>query len=469
MNILIDNNLSNPYFITSLVLAIVISTLVVFICLVFNFYHQKHIKTHSIYIYLDGGSYQNSKESLVLKAKTGKEIYLGDIKPTKEGFIFNGFNVYRNYVSSTINEAGIIKESITSEIMDGLDKTVIIMPNYDLYFVAKYSPLINTSLSGLKQINYYPNLITYEDIISEIMHLNNSDDFPIKINIYTIVKDENLALIYKNETIMMIIKSLNGVNKLYFRTQNNLDNYLIDSNFQEEDLNDAYNWFSFVVNSKTKMSLILNIFKEIYNELDDNFKTSKVELNLLLSSLSGLADPIFDRECFILKNDLQNKKEVNEEENLEKVEPKANKVEQKVINADGEEFMVSNLTILEEKELQIKKSPLNYKRVDLIEFLENNYKNKFEIIKKDAINRPIILKYNDISFALIYENRFGLVRIILRLSSDDFEKLKVGHENFNFSPFPKNDTWYQLYLDNSFTDKQQILDIFNSSLKEVSK
>jgi len=70
---------------------------------------------------------------------------------------------------------------------------------------------------------------------------------------------------------------------------------------------------------------------------------------------------------------------------------------------------------------------------------------------------------------LIYENRFGLVRIILRLSSDDFEKLKVGHENFNFSPFPKNDTWYQLYLDNSFTDKQQILDIFNSSLKEVSK
>ena len=64
---------------------------------------------------------------------------------------------------------------------------------------------------------------------------------------------------------------------------------------------------------------------------------------------------------------------------------------------------------------------------------------------------------------MVYENRFGLVRIILRLDAETATKVKENHESLKVSRFPIGPFWYQFYFDDSFYKKSEVKWIFERS------
>ena len=543
------------------------------------------LKTHSIYINLDEGIFQGSDEELILKTKAENEVDISAIQPFKEGYKFNGFNIYKRYVSSKITDQGVEKTTITTEELDGDSKDFIIMPDYDLYMVAKYSPLADRKVQALKNITYYSDFLTFDDLVSEIMHLNeDKEEYPEPIFIKKSIKHENILFIFKRDTIIAMLHRANGLTKVFLRTSDDLEEKMLNSFYQAEDINDCYNWYSFVIIYNTKLSRFIRSFKNTYDEIDVNDPTSEVEFKLICSSMTDFSDPIVDRAQylvdlyekekhsknvpeFVSKREIPSnfkvnfetkvnsvredslppdlgeteavkepakaeakegeqkektvekvpvekvKEEVKEEEEkadekpVEYVENTVDKVEEekaveevveeektpeetpeeavkpepveevtkeekvvkkapeqvketeKVVEGDTREKVP--LTKLEEQEKDIPLSPLKLNRVQFVELVTRDFKEEEKEIKIPEIPKfPITVKNNGKVYALVYENSFGLVRVVVRINKDVFCEHCEEHKLFTKAKFPIGKDWYQFYLDDSFNSEHQLKEIF---------
>jgi hypothetical protein len=280
--------------------ATVILLLVYFI--VFHRYKNSRLKEHNLTINLDGGLFQGSKEEVVFKAKLGQEIDINRIRPVKEGYSFNGFNVYKKFVSSTIREEGLTKSMVTSEELDGVDKSVILMPDYDLYLVAKYSPLSNLQPTGLKDDYYYPDFMNSDDVLADLKHLNfDKANFPFKINFRRSPKVPNMVFVFKDKTLCAMIYPYKCVTKVFLRTSESAEGKLLTPFYESEDINDAMNWYSFVVIYNTKPQRFIRSFKDSYDDVDETLPTTEIEFNLIVGSLSDFADPVLDRAVLLVE------------------------------------------------------------------------------------------------------------------------------------------------------------------------
>ena len=515
------------------------------------------LKKHSIYINLDGGIYQGSDEELIFKTKTDNEVDISRIAPFKEGYMFNGFNVYKRYISSKITDRGIEKTTITTEELDGESKDFIIMPDYDLYLVAKYSPLSDRKIEELSVLPYYSDFLNFEDLVSEIMHLNeDKENYPEPIVIKKSAKHKDVLFIFKKETIVCILYRINGLTKVFLRTLDDLDEKMLNSFYQAEDINDSYNWYSFVIIYNTKLSRFIRSFKSTYDGIDADDPTSQVEFNLICNSVTQFSDPIVDRAQFLVnlyeekkneenppefvnKRELPNNFKINlvkkkddkkkvlpnepiqEFEVVGKVEPKEEKVkveeekketevqevsynisadEQKditvnrseeaeevkpivepqedfidiqpapVISSDDEDDKKPSLTKLEMQELSIESSNLLLDREQFVDLVTSDFaKDERQVSKPEIAKFPITIKNNGKVYCLVFENSFGLVRVVIRIDKKTFEDNFANHLSFTKARFPIGKDWYQFYLDRSFQSEDELKKIVKLVKDNVSK
>ena len=515
------------------------------------------LKKHSIYINLDGGIYQGSDEELIFKTKTDNEVDISRIAPFKEGYMFNGFNVYKRYISSKITDRGIEKTTITTEELDGESKDFIIMPDYDLYLVAKYSPLSDRKIEELSVLPYYSDFLNFEDLVSEIMHLNeDKENYPEPIVIKKSAKHKDVLFIFKKETIVCILYRINGLTKVFLRTLDDLDEKMLNSFYQAEDINDSYNWYSFVIIYNTKLPRFIRSFKSTYDGIDADDPTSQVEFNLICNSVTQFSDPIVDRAQFLVnlyeekkneenppefvnKRELPNNFKINlvkkkddkkkvlpnepiqEFEVVGKVEPKEEKVkveeekketevqevsynisadEQKditvnrseeaeevkpivepqedfidiqpapVISSDDEDDKKPSLTKLEMQELSIESSNLLLDREQFVDLVTSDFaKDERQVSKPEIAKFPITIKNNGKVYCLVFENSFGLVRVVIRIDKKTFEDNFANHLSFTKARFPIGKDWYQFYLDRSFQSEDELKKIVKLVKDNVSK
>lgn len=280
------------------------ATIVIIIIYAIVFFHlrSKRLKTHEVRIDLNGGIFQGSDEELLLKGAMGTEIDITRIRPVKEGYRFNGFNVYKKYVSSVIKEEGLSKSMVTKEELDGMDKSIIVMPDYDLTLVAKYSPLDTQPAVGLSTDIYYPDFLSFEDLVSELKHLNDDKvNWPDTINFKRSSSVSRALFIFRKDTICAILYPYKGVTKVFLRTSDATEEKLLTPFYQTEDINDAMNWYSFVVIYNTKPSRFIRTFKDAYDGIDASLPTTEIEFQLITSSFSNLADPVLDRAVLIVQ------------------------------------------------------------------------------------------------------------------------------------------------------------------------
>jgi len=580
--------------------------LLVIFFIVVRLIRSHQLKTHSIYINLDEGIFQGSDEELILKTKAENEVNISNIQPFKEGYKFNGFNIYKRYISSKITDQGVEKTTITTEELDGDSKDFIIMPDYDLYMVAKYSPLADRKVQALKNITYYSDFLTFDDLVSEIMHLNeDKENYPEPILIKKSIKHENILFIFKRDTIIAMLHRVNGLTKVFLRTSDDLDEKMLNSFYQAEDINDCYNWYSFVIIYNTKLSRFIRSFKNTYDEIDVTDPTSEVEFKLICSSMTDFSDPIVDRAQYLvdlyekekhskdvpefvskreipsnfkvnfetkansvkdyslppdadeiddiadeindikeptqekskendheatigeeapeedakeeknaaeepveyveeIKGDVKEEKpeetvkevvkeavkEAVEEEVPEVVEEEKKAVEEtlkevvqevvkeKPVEAIMPEKVVETklkdssadisdnrkkipLTKLEEEEKDIPLSKLKLNRVEFVQLVTRDFEEQEREIKIPEIPKfPITIKNKGKVYALVYENSFGLVRVVVRINKDVFCEHCGEHKLFTKAKFPIGKDWYQFYLDDSFASEYQLKEIF---------
>ena len=517
------------------------------------------LKKHSIYINLDGGIYQGSDEELIFKTKTDTEVDISRIAPFKEGYMFNGFNVYKRYISSKITDRGIEKTTITTEELDGESKDFIIMPDYDLYLVAKYSPLSDRKIEELSVLPYYSDFLNFEDLVSEIMHLNeDKENYPEPIVIKKSAKHKDVLFVFKNETIICMLYRINGLTKVFLRTLDDLEEKMLNSFYQAEDINDSYNWYSFVIIYNTKLSRFIRSFKSTYDEIDADDPTSQVEFNLICNSVTEFSDPIVDRAQFLVnlyeekkkeenppefvnKRELPNNFKINlvkkkeekgktppnepikEFEIVGKVEPKEvkpkvveeekekeeevqevsyniNAEEQKditvakseeveevkpivepkedfadvqptaFVSTDAEDDKKPTLTKLEMQELSIESSNLLLNREQFVDLVTSDFaKDERQISKPEIAKFPITIKNNGKVYCLVFENSFGLVRVVIRIDKKTFEDNFANHLSFTKARFPIGKDWYQFYLDRSFESEEELKKIVKLVKDNVSK
>jgi len=465
--ILTDNQdtISLQAFIYSFVFTII--GIILIIVIAFAIYRNKKVKTHKIYIVLDGGFFQNSDSDFILTYKNGSEVDLRNIIPYKQGYVFNGFNVYKRYISSKITDEGIERRLICNEIMDGKDKNVFLMPDYDLYLVCIYSPNFSSSFETLNKLNYYPFMLTINDLISEVEHFNYDKKlFPQKINIYNDEKNTSYYYFFKEEALFMIIYEYKGICKVYLRSSEEINSLLFESTFQKEDINDIYFWYSYVVNYDIKIERFINLATKAYNDVENDI-TSQAEFNLIISSIKKYADPILDRSLLLLKeyeNDIN--KEVVPEYVTKRLNPYAYEKqsnEEETVEIDGQVYYMNDLTKQEKKEINIKKSSLKLSRKELISKIKSKY--EVEILNEDKIYLPCSVYFNNESKVLIFENRFGLLRLILKIEEKDYETIKESHYRISPSNFPKGGMWYTLYLDETFSSLEELYNCLDTALK----
>jgi hypothetical protein len=292
----------SPWGIFSVGLGTATIIILIIYLVVFINYRNKKLKVHELRINFDGGVFQGSKEELVFKAKLGADIDISRIRPAKDGFSFNGYNVYKRFVSSTIKDDGISKSLVTSEELDGIDKNVIIMPDYDLYLVAKYSELGDRQPVGLKDEYYYSDYLSFEDLVSDLKHLNfDKENYPDKINLRHSDKAPGFVFVFRDKTICAIIQPYKCISKVYLRTSDFADSKLLTPFYQSEDINDAMNWYSFAVIYNTKPERFIRSFKDSYDDADVSLPTTDIEFDLILGSLSSFADPVMDRAVLLVE------------------------------------------------------------------------------------------------------------------------------------------------------------------------
>lgn len=556
-------NLDN-WALIAIVCAALIVVVIIITCVSLFVNRKSKLHTVKITIDLDGGKYNDDSKNLVLEAKVGAALNLAVIQPNKEGYEFNGFNFYKADINHELTKEGQSEILSSDEIMDGSPKDVIKVPPYDLYLVAKYSPSNSLRFKGLKEDTYFSSFLTFEDLISEVKHLNeDKENYPVPIRIKKHSDHLDKVFIFKDNTIFAILQNYHGISKVYLRTHaKDVKPLLLNDFYQEEDINDSCNWYSFVVIYNTKMSRFINHIKQAYDEADVLLLTSKTEFNLIINSLSRFADPILDRALLLVKRHLeegeekeeQTKEEVKVETpvlEVEKVEEKTveekketktlseidldlnikstraednpsdyeiegpkEEVKESVtkvevveevleeaeeIQTDGideiehivdrelteEELMdnilstradieeddidLTSLTEDEKKEIKIKKSPLRYNRKKLINLIMSHAPDYVVLRKKEQLNQPYSLKVDNRSYAMIYENRFGLLRCVVKLENNYAKIIAKRHINFHKAKFPIGANWFEFYFDNSFTSKSEVLDIFTQSRLFVRK
>lgn len=507
------------------------------------------LKKHSIYINLDGGIYQGSDEELIFKAKTDTEVDISRINPFKEGYKFNGFNVYKRYISSRITDKGIEKTTITTEELDGESKDFIIMPDYDLYLVAKYSPLSNRKIHELSVLPYYSDFLNYEDIISEIMHLNeDKENYPEPIVIKKSLKHKDILFVFKKDTIICMLYRINGLTKVFLRTLDDLEEKMLNSFYQAEDINDSYNWYSFVIIYNTKLSRFVRSFKNTYDAIDADDPTTQVEFNLICNSISEFSDPIVDRAQFLVNlyeekrngenppefvnnrelpnnfkvnlvkkkggkkkkvapakpikefevvgkveskeneiNILEDKKEeikdkdiaVNKEEDAQNSEAVLGDIDEELVdvepipvdsNEEEEQDKKPKLTKLEMQELSIEASKLLLDRDQFVDLVTSDFpKEERQVSKPEIAKFPITIKNKGKVYCLVYENSFGLVRVVIRIDKKTFEDTFAKHLSFTKARFPIGKDWYQFYLDRSFESEDELKKIIKLVKDNVDK
>lgn len=452
-----------------IVIGVSFGVILILICcvVIFYFYRKKRIKTHTIHIILDGGIYQGSSKDLLLTAKTGTDIVLKDIVPSKDGYLFTGFNIYRRYVASTISQNGIKKQTIVSEILDGQDKSIFTVPNYDVYLIAKYSPVVDSSALELNSQVYYPSFLNVDDLLAEVKHFNyDRESYPDKINVYMDLKNPGFYYFFRNENIFMMFKEYKGLVKVYLRTSSPLEIFT-DPFFQKEEINDAYEWYSFIVMYNTKLTRFINLASYAYNQISGKDVTSKVEMSLIIYSIVKYADPVLDRALLITKkyvSDLENNlvdELPNYVTNRQLIDFKNTSVEnlKQVVDADGEIYNIEDELSEEEKEeIKIKKTPLKLSKDQLSNLISEKF-NFVEVIKRKQTNQPYSFVQNGKVNLMIFENRFKLVRLVLKLSKDEYDEVKNQHSNISKAKFPVTGSWYNLYLDNSFVSEEELLNI----------
>lgn len=561
----------SPWQLVSLGLGLATVVLIVAYILVASNYRSRRLKTHSMYINLEGGSFQGSDEKLIFTAKLGKEIDIARIKPVKDGFHFNGFNVYKRYISSKISDKGIARSTMTEEELDGENKDVIEMPDYDLYLVAKYSPIDTKASLGLKEDKYYPDYICLEDVIANLKHLNDDKAaYPVRIKFCHYSLKPEMVFVFKKDTILAMIQPFGAITKVFLRTSKKLDELLLNPFYQAEDINDSLNWYSFVIVYNTKPSRIIRSFKESYDDIESSEPTSEIEFGLICGSLSEFADPIVDRAKYIVdqyekdkslpnlpdyvsirdfptdfeiklahkphekeektsdeftigerpntavettnaatdtndsdaephqanvtpaaeaKTDVDknatDEGKIKEENNKEaealikkepetkdekaegKIEEKANDIvqnDESSKDADKEEPASADQKAIQEYEAKIVKAPLGYNRSKLVGFITANCDSDAALISRGkTFNRPWSLKIVNKTYAMIYENNAGLVRIVLRLDPQVAALLKEKHSSFVNAKFPAGPEWFMFYLDDSFVSNDELKDIFAKS------
>jgi|GEM_PF-3250807 hypothetical protein len=288
---------SNPWYTALVIFAFAVILVLAGMIVWVGRYRSKRLHQHTVTIFLDGGKFQGSDEDLVFHAKQGEDIDLSRIVPAKKGYIFTGFNVYKTYVSSEITEGGIRKETVTKEELDGIGKDVVTVPDYDLYFVAKYTPEDALPPQGLLTVPYYPDFLSTDDLISDLKHLNYDEiHFPVRINFKKSAAFPNVTFLFKEETLLGMLLPYKEMTKVYFRTSGDVAPKLLTPFYHAEDINDAMNWYSFIVTYTTKPQRFLRAFIDCYNEIDESDPTSEIEFNLILGSLPAtFADPVLDR------------------------------------------------------------------------------------------------------------------------------------------------------------------------------
>ena len=511
--------------------------------LIASIYRRKRNKMHFIFIDFDGGLYQGSTDELKMEVKKGDKVDLSTLKPIKDGYNFNGFNFYKKYVHSVIDKNGLAKEQLTVEEFDGEKKDLLEMPNFDVYMVAKYSKVEDLESFNLQSEKYYSDFITIDDIVAEIKHLNeDKENYPHKINVRTLEKYKGVYFLFKENTLVAMLKSYEGITKVYLRTDKDINEKLLNPFYQAEDINDCYFWYSFVVIYNTKMSRIIRSFKEAYDEVDCSISTTSIEFNLILGAYTPVADPVVDRALMLVRKfELDKtkdpvpqyvidrtlpedfnlelaKKQTNFEEETDKIvleektileeekkeetpevteevveevkeEPKEEvkpveeapkeeetseevEVKEEVVEEDevvdpttAPEYDIKEDEVLsetEKEEIKIKRSALRYSREKLCEVVSEDVPQYASIVKRKG-NVPYSLKAYEKTYAMVYENRFGLVRIILRLDAETATKVKENHESLKVSRFPIGPFWYQFYFDDSFYKKSEVKWIFERS------
>lgn len=288
---------SNPWYTALVIFAVAVILVLAGMIVWVGRYRSKRLHQHTVTIFLDGGNFQGSDEDLVFHVNQGEDIDLSRIVPTKKGYLFTGFNVYKTYVSSQITEDGIRKETVTKEELDGIGKDVVTVPDYDLYFVAKYTPEESLPPQGLLTVPYYPDFLSTEDLISDLKHLNYDEvHFPVRINFKKSASFPNVTFLFKDETLLGMLLPYKQMTKVYFRSNNDVAPKLLTPFYHAEDINDAMNWYSFIVTYTTKPQRFLRAFIDCYNEIDESDPTSEIEFNLILGSLPAtFADPVLDR------------------------------------------------------------------------------------------------------------------------------------------------------------------------------
>lgn len=481
--------------------------------LIASIYRRKRNKMHFIFIDFDGGLYQGSTDELKMEVKKGDKVDLSTLKPIKDGYNFNGFNFYKKYVHSVIDKNGLAKEQLTVEEFDGEKKDLLEMPNFDVYMVAKYSKVEDLESFNLQSEKYYSDFITIDDIVAEIKHLNeDKENYPNKINVRTLEKYKGVYFLFKENTLVAMLKSYEGITKVYLRTDKDINEKLLNPFYQAEDINDCYFWYSFVVIYNTKMSRIIRSFKEAYDEVDCSISTTSIEFNLILGAYTPVADPVVDRALMLVRKfELDKTKDpvpqyvidrtLPEDFNLELVKKQTNfeeetdkivleektileeekkeetpevteEVKEEVVEEDevvdpttAPEYEIKEDEVLsetEKEEIKIKRSALRYSREKLCEVVSEDVPQYASIVKRKG-NVPYSLKAYEKTYAMVYENRFGLVRIILRLDAETATKVKENHESLKVSRFPIGPFWYQFYFDDSFYKKSEVKWIFERS------
>lgn len=334
----------DPWYLALVIIALVTIVALIVLIILFVKFRDKRLETRTLTIYLDGGQFQGSSEDLVFHAKLNSDIDISRIKPEKPGYKFTGFNVYKKYVSSTITDEGITKSLVSSEELDGMGKDVITMPDYDLHLVAKYAPLPILPAQDLEDIEYYPDFLTTEDLLADLKHLNyDRDHFPIKINFRKTKRFPDMIFIFKGKTLCSMLMPYKSLTKVYFRTNEPVENKLLSPFYHDEDINDSMNWYSLIVTYTTKPSRFIKSFVDAYRECDEDFETTEVEFDLILGSLSStFSDPVLDRALAITEQYEKDRALDN---------PPSYVLERKLPSSDQEEHNLEELLTEEEKKL----------------------------------------------------------------------------------------------------------------------
>jgi predicted DNA-binding protein (MmcQ/YjbR family) len=106
-------------------------------------------------------------------------------------------------------------------------------------------------------------------------------------------------------------------------------------------------------------------------------------------------------------------------------------------------------------------SPFAINRAMLIEFVRAS-SPETAIVEHDKFYMPVSLKSSHRTYAMIYE-RFGEIRMVVRISDDFARELLVRHPLITKAKFPNARYWYSILVDGSFEKPEQVYQIIQKA------